>query len=96
MEHDNKILLVIISALVIVFVANFPASIKEIRELASKAEERISLTQENLEDNSFSSFIMKLKNLEDRIWNKIKGVEPLIPKKYFLKKQTISKKRKKE
>ena len=47
MEHDNKILLVIISALVIVFVANFPASIKEIRELASKAEERISLTQEN-------------------------------------------------
>jgi len=85
MEHDNKILLVIISVLVIVFVANYPASIKEIKELASKAEERISLTQENLENNSFSSFIMKLKNLEDRIWNKIKGVEPIISEKKIAK-----------
>ncbi len=85
MEHDNKILLVIISVFVIVFVANFPASIKEIKELATKAEERISLAQETLDSNSSLSLALKIKNYEDRIWNKIKGVETLIPQKVLPK-----------
>jgi len=80
MEHDNKILLILISVLVVVFVTSIPASIREIKEIVGKVDERISFAEENIEAKSLMTTFLKVKNLENKIWNTLKGTETVSEK----------------
>lgn len=91
MEHDNKILLILVSVLVIVFVTNLPASISEIKEIVGKMDERISFAEENIESKSLLTTALKVKNFENRIWDIIKGTEAVSEEKVLPEKVEISK-----
>jgi len=91
MEHDNKILLILISVLVVVFVTSLPASIREIKEIVGKVDERISYAEENIESKSLMTTFLKVKNFENRLWSAIKGTEGVSEKKILPEKVETSK-----